>query len=199
MRKNKNNLWKSHCSFKHDGINQRWEVEPRSVLLPGVTPTRKSAFAGEVGKQGLGKSWALFQKEVENHAENTPGCDFLCKPCWEKLQHGAHCTHWDINIGKYLLWLWEDVRDPEWLDLSSVGWAGRRFPVSSREFSRQLLLQRHLFPFFLCGSSFFSICEVIREFMWLLKKLKLDWREGRAGNFEKKLISCRNMFCASVK
>lgn len=35
--------------------------------------------------------------------------------------------------------------------------------------------------------------------MWLLKKFRADLRERDAGNFEKKLISCGNMFCVLVK
>lgn len=73
--------------------------------------------------------------------------------------------------------------------------SGGGFQRHRRGLSRQPLLdapgREASFP--LCvGQNFFHLpfpqrqhSEVIREFMWLLKKFRADLREGGAGNFEK--------------
>lgn len=137
------------ATFKQGRIKQRWEVEPGSVLLPGVIHEIQVV-------QGLEKSWALFQgnfklqKRGETTLEMLLAVTFCANPAGKSFS-----THWDVNNGKYLFQLWENCQgDPEHLELS-FGWAGRRFPAGN---SAELLLQKHIFPFFFSvGQAFFHL------------------------------------------
>lgn len=175
------------ATFKQGRIKQRWEVEPGSVLLPGVIHEIQVV-------QGLEKSWALFQgnfklqKRGETTLETLLAVTFCANPAGKSFS-----THWDVNI---YFSSEKTARETQ----STWSWALGEQGGDFQQGIQQNCCSRSIFShFFLVWVRLFSICEVIREFMWLLKELRADGREGRAGNFEKKLISCRNMFCASVK